>query len=470
MLYGASTGLYCSGYTYGGWYYSSSTGLWSSAPSYGAFIYSGSTGIYSSGYSYGHYSYSSYTGLYSYGGSYGVFACGGSYAFYGYGGSYGAYVYSGSTGIYTSGLYYGLYAYNSSYDTIYAYRYGYPVSGSGYGTSGYAGVKGYTFYGMTYNFGVIGQSYGDYYRTGGVHGYVGGAWAGCGYKDSAGTYYALYYSGSVGAGSGKDDSAVVGIGLGGCGGVLGAHISGEVMGLYTKGNMYANYAYGDTYATGVMATIQDTGDIRTAYYGVTSPDVEVITHGVGTMEKSLAEVSFDKDFLNTVSKESPIVVTVSPKGLCDQLCITEQNDAGFSVEEANAGKSDVEFNWIAIGIRSGYETRPVLDHNLASIDFDNHMLQVAADEDDTDIVRSSVWYDGENLQWTEYKIDLGPKVEPVQSQPEVVFEPPANIPPAESDAVEHVPSVNDVPEVHAPLFDANAGAPGTSTLTTPTNG
>jgi hypothetical protein len=400
--------------------YSGRYGVYASGASYGVYAYSGNTGIYNSGGTYGNYAISSSTGVYGSGSTYGVYGSG----------SYGGH-FLGTTGVYGSGTSYGVYAYNYSTTALYGYAsgYGYGVI-YGYRSSsinggGYSSIKsatyGYAYWGNSYAFGVYGRSFGDYYRTGGTFGYVSGDWGCCGYKNSGGGYYGGYFYGGYTGGSGKNaDYFVDGVGIGAYGGAVGGWIRGEVMGLYTEGEYFASYANGDTYATGIMATIQDTGEARTAFYGITSPDVEIMTHGTGVLYDGQAAVDFDKEFLNAVSADTPIVVTVSPRGLCDQLCIVEQDAAGFLVQETNGGKSDVEFNWIAIARRAGYDVRPELNADLAAKDFDVNMLQVANNENDLDSVALPVWYDGESLQWTE-----SPRPVPVKEAPEEPYIPEA---------------------------------------------
>ncbi len=425
-----NTGIYASGASYGAFYYGQ-TAVYASGGSFGAYSTATNTGVfgsggtyglagessalagvYGSGMSHGIYGVSDVygvrgvaydTGVHGSGGSYGLYGISAHTGLYGSGTDYGCYALSLNTGIYASGTEYGIYSSAHSFCGVYGYRYGGSTNHGESYADPVSAIHGYTYYGSTYGFGVYGKSYGDYNRTGGVCGYVqtGAKWGCLGYKSSSAGYYGGYFYGGYTGGAGKDADFTTGIGIGVYGGVAGAWIRGEIMGLYTQGEYFAGYSNGDTYTTGVMATLQETGDHRTAYYGVTSPDVEIMTHGTGILNQGQAQIQFDKDFLNAVSKDASIVVTVSPSGPCDQLFIEDKSINGFSVQEFNDGKSNVQFDWIAVGRRAGYERRPELHQDLAAKDFDEKMLQAAYNENDTSGSAIPIWHDGETLRWTD---------------------------------------------------------------------
>jgi len=148
--------------------------------------------------------------------------------------------------------------------TIYGYRTRDSQNdGTGYGyyTSNGA-VKGFNLWGDLYSYGVGGFNWNDYNRSGGVLGaqYAGSYWASLGYKNSGGSTYGAYWTGS-GSGSGYSatGSAMAGVGAGGYGDMLGLWSRGEVMGAIFAGELFSAYNVGNTYTSGTQIELVNNG-------------------------------------------------------------------------------------------------------------------------------------------------------------------------------------------------------------------
>ncbi len=82
-------------------------------------------------------------------------------------------------------------------------------------------------------------------------------------------------------------------------------------------------------------------------YTNTASDVSITASGFGKLESGKTFVRFDKTFVQSASRDVPVVVTVSPNGRCSGLFVAQVSSEGFVVEE-NAGSSNIEFSWIAV--------------------------------------------------------------------------------------------------------------------------
>jgi hypothetical protein len=236
-------------------------------------------------------------------------------------------------------------------------------SGGGYSiTSCNSGIKGYTFWGDNYAFGVTGYSDNDYYRTGGVFGAqtAGSYWGALGYKSSGNTTYGGYFTSYL-TGSGKSGpQPMIGIGVGAWGDLMAADFHGKIYGIYSEGGNYAMFSHGVTYKDNLDVHLQENSDgSNTVMYTNVSTDATIQTSGIATLSEGRANIAFDPSFAAVVSSEAPVIVTVTPIGESNGVHLTEVTSAGFIVAENNAGKSSVTVNYIAIGKRAGYE-KPIL--------------------------------------------------------------------------------------------------------------
>lgn len=224
-------------------------------------------------------------------------------------------------------------------------------------TSNHA-IVGYSVYGENYSFGVYGNNWDDYGRSGAVLGteYYASYWGALGYKNSGSSGYGGYFT-SYTSGSGKSvPSAKIGIGLGAWGDLFGADIHGRVYGVYAEGENYASFSNGDVYKNKLDIHLQkNTDGSNDVLYTNVSADVTVMTSGTLTLSGGKASVTFDPVFASAVSKEEPIVITVTPVGKSEGVYLAETTAFGFSVAENHEGKSNISVNYIAVGKRAGYE-------------------------------------------------------------------------------------------------------------------
>jgi hypothetical protein len=327
-------------------------------------------------------------------------------------GNYG-YLGSGSYGLYgrhTSGNYgyiggssYGMYVELATSDPGDYAIYGDGTDnmgedGTGYGhTTTLGAVKGYNYYGNPYTFGVAGYSYLDYNRSGGCFGgkYTGSSWGSMGYQNSAGTEYGGYFT-SWTTGSGKDDTAI-GVGLGSWGDLFGADIHGQVYGTFTEGGNYGLYSHGAIFRDDLDVHLQHTkNNSTTVLYTNVSTDVTVQTSGFGTLSQGSCQVVFDDNFANAVSSAEPIIITVTPHGNTNGVYISDVKSSGFTVMENNQGKSSVDFSFIAIGRRAGYEN-PQLPQEVISADYVSNLSRGLNADANMDVDGEGLYYQNGQL-------------------------------------------------------------------------
>lgn len=296
------------------------------------------------------------------------------------------------------------------------YGYGTDASGedgTGYGYGATLGaVKGYNYYGNPYTFAMGGYSYLDFNRSGGCLGgkYNGAVWGSLGYQNSGGTEYGGYFT-SYTSGGGKDNTAI-GIGVGSWGNLFGADIHGQVYGTFTEGGNYGLYSHGAIFRDDLDVHLQQTKNNSTAVlYTNVSTDVTVQTSGFGTLSQGSCEIEFGDNFTNAVSSAEPIIVTVTPHGNTNGVYISAVKSSGFTVMENNQGKSTVDFSFIAIGRRAGYEN-PQLPEEVISSDYVSKLSRGLNADVNTNM-------DGEGLYYENGQLYLGahPSTLPDQNKP-----------------------------------------------------
>lgn len=247
-----------------------------------------------------------------------------------------------------------------------------------------SGIKGYDYWGDSYCFGVAGYSFNAYVRSGGVLGSydLGSYWGSLAYRSSGNTNYGGYFT-SYTTGTGKSgQQPEIGIGIGAWGDLFGADIHGKIYGVYAEGENYAMYSHGATFKDNLDVHLQDNGAGKnTVLYTYVSTDVCVQTSGTVTLSSGSADIQFDPAFTAIVSKEQPVVVTVTPIGDCNGVHLNSISASGFSVAENNAGKSNITVNYIAIGKRAGYEN-PSLPAEVVDAQYTTKLSQgIHADAD-----------------------------------------------------------------------------------------
>jgi len=315
----------------------------------------------------------------------------------------------------------GIYVFNDDYQAGTGYTY----------TTQVANIVGYDYNSQSYEFAIAGNDELWYNKSGAVLGVAidGSPWGCLAYQlgssgATGGTEYAGYGTAAWTTGSGRlrpsrDDNRMkekwYGIGSGWYGGVMGGWVRGEVAGFTSSGPLYASYNLGNEYTTGVQGNIHTVGEERIASYSIASPDVKIYADGSGNLKDGSCYIEFEEAFKKIISSETRPNVVVTPLAECNGIYISEISENGFTVVENNAGRSNIEFSWIAIGKRAGYETRPILPEPIARIDFDNNLSGIMHDENDSVYDAIPVWWDGRDFR---YEPDGLPK-EPEQPMPEV---------------------------------------------------
>jgi len=274
-------------------------------------------------------------------------------------------------------------------------------SGSGYGNGQtIGGVTGYNNVGVSYSFGVAGYTTttGNR-RTGGVLGYITNTvWGSLGYRANNNTNYGVYANGGTGAGTGKSQSTpMTDVGMGAYGDLFGAHIDGQVYGLYARGENYGIYADGDVYRTGADVHVQqDNSGQNNVMYTLVSTEMTVQTYGIGQLTNGKSNINFDNAFANIVSSTEPIIVTITPIGQTKGVYLEQVDENGFSVAENDNGKSSVQFSWIAIGKRSGYENMSLPADVIAS-DYNEKIERGLSNDADLNASGEGLYYQNGTL-------------------------------------------------------------------------
>ena len=283
---------------------------------------------------------------------------------------------------------------------LYAFRTRTVVNdGTGYGqfTSNTA-LKGYSYWGDQYSFGIAGFNYNDDIRCGGILGAEQGGsyWGSLGYKNSAGTGFGGYFS-SYTSGAGKSSQANTGIGIGAWGDLMGADIHGKVYGVYAEGENYAMFSNGPVYKNDVDVHLQENenGNNSVLYTNV-STDVTIQTSGYATLSDGKSSIAFDPGFTASVSPETPVVVTVTPMGNSNGVYLDEVSKSGFTMVENNNGRNTVTVSYIAIGKRAGYE-HPNLSPEVINAGYTSNMSRGLHNDADTKTNGEGLYYQNGQL-------------------------------------------------------------------------
>ena len=258
------------------------------------------------------------------------------------------------------------------------------------------GMLGYNTFGPEYTFGIAGYTATlNEKRSGAVLGSLndGSVWGCLAYRTSGGgNRYGGYFT-SYADGSGKSSTGVItNVGVGAWGNLMGASIFGQVYGLYASGSDYSIYARGDVYRTGADVHLQENSDgNNTVMYTLVTTDMVVQTYGVGQLEKGKAGIVFDAAFAEVVDAAQPIVVTITPIGKSNGVYLDEVGATGFSVSENDRGRSDVQFSWIAIGKRKGFENKALPEDVVAS-DYGEKIMKGIGNDNDPNARSEGLYY------------------------------------------------------------------------------
>ena len=229
-----------------------------------------------------------------------------------------------------------------------------------------------------------------------------------GYRVSGGgntTFYGGYFftSGSTtGTGTGRlsAPSAAANVGIGAIGGLMGGWAKGSVYGFTTKGDRYSLYVQGREFTNDIITQLHDNGNNqRVATYVPTSTSVDVTAKGVANLASGNATITFDKNFSNMVSSKEPIIITVTPIGESNGIHLVKTSENGFTVKENNNGNSNVQFTWIAVATKKGYEnvSNP---SELLTNDYDTKLNDFMIDENDPNAKGQIMWWDGDKIRYS----------------------------------------------------------------------
>jgi hypothetical protein len=193
------------------------------------------------------------------------------------------------------------------------------------------------------------------------------------------------------------------IGLGIYGGVMGGWIKGLVYGANFSGAKYGVYVHGKTLTNNFIATLNevDGSDNRIATFAPSAMKVDVNDRGKAKLINGKATVEFDKNFAKLISEEEPVTITVTPLGSSKGLYIEHSSTSGFSVVENDGGNSNVEFNWIAIAVKKGFE-KPSISPEILASDFEEKMNGnegVMYNDNNPAPPLYSLWYDGKQVRF-----------------------------------------------------------------------
>jgi hypothetical protein len=273
--------------------------------------------------------------------------------------------------------------------------------GTGYGhTASNYGLKGYSFWGDNYSFGVAGYNWCDYERSGGVIGgyYSGGTWGSLGYRNSGSTLYGGYFTSSTtGTGAARKSDALIGIGIGAWGELLGADIHGKLYGVYAEGATFSMFSNGAVYKNDIDVHLQNNGNGSvTALYTSVSTDVCVQTCGVATLSGGRADIAFPAEFTAAVSSREPVIVTVTPLGPSSGVYLSGVTQSGFTVVENNDSYGSVTVNYIAVGRRAGFES-PMLAPEIMDGQYVSKLSQGLHEDADTQTNGGGLYYENGQL-------------------------------------------------------------------------
>ncbi|MCX6320029.1 MAG: hypothetical protein NTW29_22310 [Bacteroidetes bacterium] len=274
----------------------------------------------------------------------------------------------------------------------------------GYQTSN-NGVATLNFWGDVYSFGTAGFSYNDFTRTGGSIGaYTTGAyWGSCGYRSSASITYGLFATSAAGVGAGRSSSTEPAKGIGGgfAGDLMGAWFKGDVMGSISQGNLFASYNIGNVITDGRNIELVTTAaGEKVPTYTVSSASGAKIYHdGTVQLVNGTVRVNFAPAFLATLEKNTTPTVTLTPVGGWANLYISEIDGTGFTISEANNGRSNISVNWIAVGTRLDLNNVPV-SPEILNRNFSKNLPEVLFNENNRQTNGKPMWWDGQHLQYT----------------------------------------------------------------------
>ncbi len=117
------------------------------------------------------------------------------------------------------------------------------------------------------------------------------------------------------------------------------------------------YVYGYIYASSATAYGVETSRGTEAVFGMSSPEVEIVSSGQGRLLGGAARVDFDRTFAESITEPGDLRITATPVGGWSALYVDRIDADGFDLR-SDSGRADVEFHWVAIGRAEGHERAP----------------------------------------------------------------------------------------------------------------
>ncbi len=322
---------------------------------------------------------------------------------------YGGYFYTGSNG---DGDKYGVFGSasgNSSGETAYGVRgYAYNSVGESYGVYGY-GYSGDDYaYGGYFSTGTsaAGINYGVYAESAETPLYAAlstdaydhyvtlatsyyGIYAVSGASDETFTRYGgRYYSYSQGISYGVNASAF-GYGASSVYGLRGtadadaSGATGSAYGAYLSA--YSNStAYGLYVSAGTKNWVNpdpEDPDQSIVYATLEGGENGTYWRGTARLENGVAEVILPDHFRKATSPDYPVTVTLGALGDCNGIMVAEKSNERIVVKEFRGGTSNVEFDFMVMGKRLGYEEYQPIIKNVDYVPFQGNNADM--DESET---------------------------------------------------------------------------------------
>lgn len=215
--------------------------------------------------------------------------------------------------------------------------------------------------------------------------------------------------------SNNEPNAMIGMGI--YGGVMGGWIKGLVYGTNLSGAKYGLYVHGKTITNNVITTLNNVPgtDKRTVTYATMAMKVEITDKGKASISNGKASIEFSEDFSKIISSKEPVIISVTPLGSSKGFYVVSSDVNGFTVMENEGGNSNIEFYWMAIGVKNECEN-VTISPEIISNNFEdkiNGNQGVMFNDNNPQTPKYSLWFDGKEVRFdtppTSHRkpIDLG---------------------------------------------------------------
>jgi hypothetical protein len=115
--------------------------------------------------------------------------------------------------------------------------------------------------------------------------------------------------------------------------------------------------FGYINTSSLMTREVETSRGKEAVFGMSSPEVEMVSSGKARLADGTARVDFDRKFAESITGREELRITATPIGGWSALYV-ERIDADGFVVRSDSGMKDLEFHWVAVGRAEGYERAP----------------------------------------------------------------------------------------------------------------